>query len=219
MARTTRRTLLAGGAVALAGCGLLPEEPDPIEASATAAAAVTEAAAGEAGYRLETEDERTIETEVTADVSGDVEINASREVIATVFRRIYARGDAARFGVVTAPLVDLLDGQNLLRDPVAALDDATAIEHATGLTVEGLEADGEASIELLGDEATASRLRGTVEGTAVEILRANVHTRADGGTTATEDGESAGEDGVTAIGVAPAEGGVPPLFGDVRYEK
>jgi hypothetical protein len=90
--RTTRRGLLVGGTVALAGCGLRPEESEPIEATATTPAELPEAAATEAGYSLETEDERTIETTVTAEISGDVETTARREVNATVFRRVYTDG-------------------------------------------------------------------------------------------------------------------------------
>jgi hypothetical protein len=202
--RATRRGLVAGGAVALAGCGLLPEEPDPIEATATTAADLPEAAAGEAGYSLETEDERTVETTVTAELTGDVQTTARRDVTATVFRRIYAGDGPGRFGVVTAPLVDLLDGQGLFRDPFLSLDDAGTVEHATGLTVGDLEPDGETSVALLGTEIAGERFRGSTEGTAIDVLRASVHD---------------GEDGVTAIAAVP-EGETPPaLFDDVRRDE
>ncbi|MCQ4334056.1 hypothetical protein KM295_11315 [Natronomonas sp. F2-12] len=199
--RTTRRGLLVGGTVALAGCGLRPGESEPIEATATTPAELPEAAATEAGYSLETEDERTIETTVTAEISGDVETTARREVNATVFRRVYTDGASARFGVVTAPLVDLLEGSELRRDPVIALDDATAIEHATGRAISDPTADGDVSVVLLGAETTGVRLGGTVDGTAVSVVRASV---------------SAGEDGVTAVALVPSSGTVPSLFEDVR---
>lgn len=198
--RVTRRAFLVAGTVALAGCGLRPEETEPIEATATTPAELPETAAVDEGYSLETEDERNVETTVTADISGDVETTARREVNATVFRRIYAGTRPARFGVVTAPLVDLLDGQELIRDPVVALDDATAIECATELTVSDLGTDGDVSAVLLGTETTGVRLSGSIDGTTVTIVRGSV---------------SAGEDGVTAVAVVPSDETVPSFFKDV----
>lgn len=200
MIRVTRRAFLVGGTVALAGCGLRPEESEPIEATATTPAELPETAAIDEGYSLETEDERSVETTVTADISGDVETTARREVNATVFRRIYTGTEPARFGVVTAPLVDLLDGQELIRDPVVALDDATAIECATELTVSDLGTDGDVSVALLGTETTGVRLSGSIDGTTVTVVRGSV---------------SAGEDGVTAVAVVPSDGTVPSFFNDV----
>lgn len=201
--RTTRRAILAGGSVALAGCGLRPDDSEPIEATAAMPAELPESALDEAGYSLETEDERTVETTVFAELSGDVETTVSRDVNATVFRRIYVGDGSTRFGVVTAPLVDLLDGQGLFRDPVVALNDATAIELVTELDVSGLEAEGSASIVLLGTETTGDRFGGTVDGTAVTVVRAN---------------SSAGEDGVTAVAVVESDATIPPLFGAVRRD-
>lgn len=198
---TTRRAFLVGGTVSLAGCGLQPEESDPIKAAATTPAELPEADATEAGYSLETEDERTVETTVSAEISGDVETTARRDVEATVFRRIYTDGAAARFGVVTAPLVDLLSGQELFRDPIVALDDAAAIEHATDRSVNDVNSDGDTSITLLGTETTGARLTGTVDGTPVSVVRASV---------------TADEDGVTAVAVVPSDGTIPPLFEAVR---
>lgn len=198
---TTRRAFLVGGTVSLAGCGLQPEESDPIKAAATTPAELPETDATEAGYSLETEDERTVETTVSAEISGDVETTARRDVEATVFRRIYTDGAAARFGVVTAPLVDLLSGQELFRDPIVALDDAAAIEHATDRSVNDVNSDGDTSVTLLGTETTGARLTGTVDGTPVSVVRASV---------------TADEDGVTAVAVVPSDGTVPPLFEAVR---
>ena len=198
---TTRRAFLVGGTVSLAGCGLQPEESDPIKAAATTPAELPETDATEAGYSLETEDERTVETTVSAEISGDVETTARRDVEATVFRRIYTDGAAARFGVVTAPLVDLLSGQELFRDTIVALDDAAAIEHATDRSVNDVNSDGDTSVTLLGTETTGARLTGTVDGTPVSVVRASV---------------TADEDGVTAVAVVPSDGTIPPLFEAVR---
>ncbi|MEF8778777.1 MAG: DUF6517 family protein [Natronomonas sp.] len=199
--RTTRRELLVGVTIALPGCGLRPKESEPIEATATTPAELPGSAAAEAGYSLETEDERTVETTVSAEISGDVETTARRDVNATVFRRIYTDGNSARFGVVTAPLVDLLDGQELFRDPFASLEDTTAIEYATDRTVSELSADGDVSVVLLESETTGVRLSGTIDGTAVNTVRASV---------------PAGEDGITAVAVVPSNGTLPSLFEDVR---
>ena len=89
-----RRTVLAGCAVALAGCPLLPEEPEPIEAEATAPAVLPESA----GYATAVSEEPTVETTVRVDLSGDVQLTSRRDVTATVFRRITRLPAAADSG-------------------------------------------------------------------------------------------------------------------------
>jgi hypothetical protein len=81
----TRRGFVVACSVALAGCSVLPEEGEPIEASATAPAVLPEASE----YSLIAEDSPTIETTVTVDFSGDVEFSSRQDVIATVFQRVY----------------------------------------------------------------------------------------------------------------------------------
>lgn len=147
----TRRGILAASTVAFAGCGLVPEESDPIEASASTPATLPE----DAGYSEVESDETTIETTVRVDLSGDVELSGSRDIVATVFRRVYEADDGRRFGVVTAPAVQLFESAEVVRDPVGALELARVIELATGLSVEGVSSTTEGeSVTLLGTEAT-----------------------------------------------------------------
>ena len=70
-----RRTVLAGCVVALADCSLLPEEPEPIEAEATAPAVLPESA----GYATAVSEEPTVETTVRVDLSGDVQLTSRRD--------------------------------------------------------------------------------------------------------------------------------------------
>ena len=77
----TRRGVIAAGTVTVAGCGLVPEESDPIEASASAPAVLPD----DAGYDRITSEETTVETAIMMDFSGDVELTGSRDAVATVF--------------------------------------------------------------------------------------------------------------------------------------
>lgn len=200
----TRRTFLVASMATFSGCGLGPDEQEPIEAEASTAADLSESAASDAGFALVTEDSRTVETTLTADITGDVELSARRNVKATTFRRIYALDELTRFGIVTAPIVELLEGKDILRDPVLALDDARAIQFATERGIDDVDSAGELSIELLETTTNGSRFQGSIDGTTVTVVRGNVW---------------AGEDGVTAMATAPADGSMPSLFEHVRRKK
>ena len=62
-----RRSVLAGGAAVLAGCGLLPEEPEPIEAEAASPAALP-ASTEHGSVAAETQ---PVETTITVDLSDE----------------------------------------------------------------------------------------------------------------------------------------------------
>ena len=185
----TRRGILAASTVAFAGCGIVPEESDPIEASASTPATLPD----DAGYTEIESGETTIETTIRADLSGDVELNTSREVIATVFRQVYEADDGRRFGLVTAPAVQVIESPEVIRDPVGSLDNSRVVELATGLAVEsvGSTAEGE-SVTLLGTDAT---------------LTTATATTGDGDVSAAWTRVRAGEDSVTAV----ATGGSGPF--------
>jgi hypothetical protein len=102
--KLTRRGILAASTIAFAGCGILPEESEPVEASASTPATLPDST----GYSEIQSEEQTIETTVNVDLTGDVELTSSRDVIATVFRRVYEADDGSRFGLVTAGSVTLL---------------------------------------------------------------------------------------------------------------
>ena len=189
----TRRGIIAASAVTVAGCGLVPEESDPIEASASTPAGLPD----DAGYDEIASEETTVETTIRVDLSGDVELNGSRDVVATVFRRVYHAGDGRRFGVVTSPVVQLFESTEVIRDPVGSLDDSRVVELGTGLSVEGVGSTAEAeSVTVLGTDAT---------------LTTATATTADGAVSTAWTRVRAGDDSVTAV----AAGGGEAPFGAV----
>lgn len=186
----TRRGFVVAGTVSLAGCGLVPEEGEPIEASASAPATLPD----DAGYSEITSEETTIETTVRVDLTGDVELSSTQDVIATVFRRVYEAADGRRFGLVTAPAVQIFESPEVVRDPVGALGNARVVALATGLTVESVGSTTESgSVTLLGTDAT---------------LRTATATAGDGEVSAAWTRVRADEDSVTAVATGD---GTPPF--------
>jgi len=200
----SRRAFLAavtGAATATAGCALLPEEQDPIEASADRPASLPDAAAADRGYEETLSTETTVTVSITVDLSGDVQISNTREVIAGVFRRGYAAGDGRRFGVVTAPAVAVIEQPEVVRDPIASVSAARAVELATGTTVSSVsDWESGAARTVLGTEAESETATATSDGADVELERVRVR---------------AGSDAVTAIAVAPVDGETDPPFGEI----
>ena len=191
-----RRSVLAGGAAALAGCGLLPEGPEPIEAEAASPAELP----ASSDYSTVVSETRTFETTITVDLSGDVELTSRRDVTATVFRRIYEDDAGRRLGLVTAPAVVVIESPETVRDPVASLDAARVVALATDRSVDSVgefEADGRAT--LLSTETTRATAMAGVTDRRVARLRVR-----------------AGEDAVTAVGEGPDAADHP--FGDVTRE-
>jgi hypothetical protein len=181
--------MVVAGTVAVAGCGLLPEGSDPIEAAASTPATLPESA----GYAEVVTEETTVETTIRVDFTGDVELNGSREVVATAFRRVYEADDGSRLGLVTAPAVRVFESPEIIRDPVGSLGDARAVELATGLSVEGVGSAAEdGSVTLLGTDTR---------------LTTATATTGDGDVTTAWIRVRAGEDSVTAV--ATGDGTAP----------
>ena len=203
----SRRAFLAGvtgAATATAGCALLPEEQEPIEASADRAVSLPDAAASNRGYEEALSTETTVTVSITVDLSGDVQISNTREVIATVFRRGYAAADGRRFGVVTAPAVAVIAQPEVVRDPVAAVSAARAVELATGASVSSVsDWERTATRTVLGTEAAIEATAATSENADVELERVRVR---------------AGSDAVTAIAVAPPGAERDPPFGELTRD-
>ena len=106
-------------------------------------------------YSLVAADSPTIGTTVTVDFSGDVELTSRQEVIATVFQRVYESPSGARFGLLTAPAVRVVDQPEVVRDPLTAIDDARVVALATDTDVEVLsEWSEDGSAIRLGTETT-----------------------------------------------------------------
>lgn len=206
--RTRRRSLLAACAAAvaaLAGCS--GGESDPIEASAESPAHLPQPALEATGYGETIAEAATVETTVRASIEGDVELSASREVVATVFRRGYAAGDR-RLGLVTAPVVDLIEGQDLSRDPIGSVADAEVVRLATGAdAAEVGEWSERERVPFLGREEPVSGTTVTGgDGNGTEFAARRIHAEV-------------GPDGVTAVALAPAGGPAPdPPFDRVDYD-
>ena len=197
-------TAVTGAATATAGCALLPEEQEPIEARADRPASLPDAAVSERGYEETLSTETTVTVSITVDLSGDVQISNTREVIATVFRRGYAAEDGRRFGVVTAPAVAVIEQPEVVRDPVAAVSAARAVELATGASVSSVsEWESAATRTLLGTESESETATATADGTGVELERVRAR---------------AGSDAVTAVALSPPDDAGDPPFGEVTRD-
>jgi len=191
MTPPTRRGFVVACTATLAGCSVLPEESEPIEASATAPAVLP----GSSDYSLVAEDAPTIETTVTVDFSGDVELTSRQDVIATVFQRVYESASGARFGLLTAPAVQVVDQPKVVRDPLTAVDDARVVGLATDTEVDSVSEWRESgSATLLGTETTRMTATATLDDSERGLARARVR---------------AGEDSVTAIATDPDDAGPP----------
>ena len=190
----SRRSLVTATLVGLAGCSVVPEGSEPVQAAADTPAVLPERARVAETVSTET----TIETTVTGDLSGDVEMSARRAVNATVYRRVYELAGGGVFGLVTAPVVNLLEQQELLRDPVTALEEARVVRLATDIDVEPTSEWMESgSTPLLGSTTTVSELTATGGDETRRFVRARA--RVDG-------------DGVTAVAATPE-----PAFDQVRH--
>lgn len=200
----SRRAFLAGAtgvATATAGCALLPEGQEPIEASAERPAFLPDAAASERGYEETVSGETTVNTSITVDLSGDVQISNTREVTAAVFRRGYAAGDGRCFGVVTAPAVTVIERPEVVRDPITGVSVARAVELATGASVSSVSDWTDAqSRTMLGTESESQTATATADETDVEVERVRAR---------------AGSDAVTAVAVTPPDGEADPPFSEV----
>ncbi|MFB6222563.1 MAG: hypothetical protein ABEH86_02675 [Haloarcula sp.] len=192
IAQLTRRGFVVTCTACLAGCSVLPEESEPIEASATTPAELPESS----DYSVIVEDTPTIETTVTVDFSGDVELTSRQDVIATVFRRVYEGPAGNRFGLLTAPAVQVVDQPEVIRDPLTAVDDARLVGLATDADVGSVsEWSEDGAATLLGTETSQLAATATIDGSEQDLARVRVR---------------AGEDSVTAMVTNPD--GVAPLF-------
>lgn len=171
----TRRAFVAAATAALAGCSVLPEESEPVEGAASTPAVLP----GSAGYEEVVAAEATVEPTVTVEFSGDVQITNRRDVVATLFRRVY-EADGGRFGLVTAPALRVVEEPEVIRDPVTALDATREVALATDLSVDDVSEWRDAgSATMLGTEATMATATARLESDEVELRRLRVRTGDD----------------------------------------
>lgn len=127
---------------------------------------------------------------MNVDLSGDVVISNSRNVIASVFRRGYAAEEGRRFGLVTAPAVTVFEQPEVIRDPTLPLEAARVVELATDASVSEVPDWSEGGTRtVLGTEATLETATATADAGEVALDRIRVRT---------------GEDAVTAMALTPA---------------
>lgn len=207
------RLLLLAGTLVLAGCGA--SSSGPAVASGTPAAVDAETLAT-TGYEPVGTTNRTLNTTVRATISGDVEMNAQREVRATTpvttYRRSTTSGPAL-FVVATAPAVRPIENQPVVRNPLTADGTGALVAHVQSTyAVESLTRGPTRNVTMLGNE-TAARVstgEGTREGQRVP-LRVTVASVRDG------------DEFVTVVAVAPRSTAererVRRLAGGVTHEK
>ena len=135
---------------------------------------------------------RTLNATVRASISGDVELQANRDVRATTPVRVYRSGDSV-VAVVSTPVVKPIENQPIYRDPLATRSAAEQVNYAQSVyDVSGLEAVGERNRTVLGNESTVRTYAGTASGTDVTVRVARVRHEGDF---------------VTVVAVEPASGG------------
>ncbi len=200
--------------VLVAGCGG-GGSGGPVELSATPAT-IGDDVLAETGYQPAGESTGWINTTVSHSISGDVELEASKDVRARSPVRVYHRdtnGGPAVVGVVTVPTVRLLEeSANIARNPAADLGPAGYAERlsTTYSDLQVNEVRSNRSVTLLDNRtflveyaATASRGGSTVD------VRLFVATTRHGG------------DFVTFVAIVPAEAADPDrvkqVLGGVRH--
>lgn len=152
------RLVLLAGTLVLAGCGA--SSSGPVVASGTPAA-VDAQVLESMGYERVGTTNRTLNTTVRATISGDVEMNAQREVRATTPLATYRRSTAsgpALFVVATAPAVRPIENQPVVRNPLTADGTGALVAYVQSTyAVESLTRGPTRNVTML-DNETAARV-------------------------------------------------------------
>jgi hypothetical protein len=188
-----RRRLLVAGLVvlvALAGCS----SGGPTRAVDSGTAAAVDSGALEAtGYEHTGTENRTLNTTVSATISGDVELNGERDVTATVpvasYRTETGEGPAL-FLVAASPAVRPIENQPVVRDPLATLDPAERANFLQSTyAVDSLNQGENVTATLLGNETAARTYAASTGQGEVTVRIASVRD---------------GEEFVTVVAVTPS---------------
>ncbi len=152
------RTLLLGVVVLVALAGCSSGGPSRAVDSGTAAS-VDSDTLEVTGYEPAGTENRTLNTTVSATISGDVELNGEREVTATIpvarYRTETAEGPAL-FLVAASPAVRPIENQPVVRDPLATLDTAERANFLQATYAVSSTSRGEnVTATLLGNETDA----------------------------------------------------------------
>ncbi|WP_276271173.1 DUF6517 family protein [Haloarcula litorea] len=165
-------------AVAVAGCSGGPSRAVASGSPATVQAGTLDGT----GYEHAGTENRTLNTTVSATISGDVEMSADRPVTATTpvatYRRTTDAGPALIL-VATAPAVRPIENQPLVRNPLTTLTPGALVGYLQSTYAVDSLSDGEnTTVELLGNETTAETFEGTGtlsgESVAVRVTTASV---------------------------------------------
>ncbi|MFB6205201.1 MAG: DUF6517 family protein [Haloglomus sp.] len=183
----TRRGVAIGVALLVAAAGCLgggAEENDPIEASA-GAATVPDATVADAGYADRGTTTQRFRTNVTVSIQGDIQIESTREVNATLAVARYDRttdAGTAVFAAASSPAVYLLeDTANVSRNPLATVDTAALVDRSQdAYDVSGLERTGATQrVTVLGNETDLTVYGGIADGGRVTVYVGTVRAGAD----------------------------------------
>jgi hypothetical protein len=170
--------------VVVAGCAGGGGDDGPVVARAEAAA-VERSALDATGYERVARSSETTNTTVTVTLRGDVEVQSTFDVRATVRRVVYERpvaGGVATVGVVSVPGVRPSEALAEPRDPFAGRGVAALATNATTVAVTDARPTGNATVRLFGDETTLRRYAATGrrDGTARDVTVAVARARHDG---------------------------------------
>lgn len=163
---------------------------EPVRASGSPATLSAE----DAGYEPVARENRTLNATVTVTLQGDVEGRESTDVAATIPVRTYRNADDQRvIGVAASPFVRVIDNPPSGGDPLGTRSPAEQAAFVQSTYADfDIEAAGERSVTLLGNETTMTTYRGTAtrDGERVDVRTVIVRARHDG-------------DVVTVVAVAP----------------
>lgn len=183
-----RVALLLAVLVLVAGTGCSGPESDaePIRTNASRATVAPDALSA-TGYELAGERRQWLNTTISARIQGDVTLQTTRVVNASVAVAEYRRGTdgpPAVLGLYSVPGVQPFESANLTKNPAESLDAAALAVRAqsTFVDVRDVEKRGERTVAMLGTQTTLARYTATAAagGSGVEVDISVATVRHDG---------------------------------------
>ena len=184
-------------AVALSAAGCLGGDSEPVRASGSPAT-FGDGAAADAGYEPVGVTNRTLNATLTTTVEGDIQGQASEDVVAAIPVAQYrTSGDPPSVvAVASSPSIQLLENPPRSSDPLSTLStsDLVAFVQTTYGDVGDIEWADNRTVTVLGEEATLVAYRGSASaaGTTLDVRVGVVRVRHEG-------------DVVTVVAVGPRD--------------
>lgn len=184
-------------AVALGGAGCVGGDSGPVRANGSPATFGADAVA-DAGYERVGVTNRSLNATLTTTLEGDIEAQASEDVVATIPVAQYRRpGDPPSIlAVASSPVVQILENPPRSSDPLSTLStaDLVGFVQTTYGNVGELERVDDRTVTVLDEETSLVTYRGTATaaGTALDVRVSVARVRDDG-------------DVVTVVAVRPAD--------------